>query len=455
MFFTVLRREAKEGFISFAFLSALALLTVLVPLSAYTQASYYRHIIADNELRQSIHQSENSNQSVALIRPVPPLLPFFNGVYNYVPDEVTLRSNSAFRNESSEDLAPLDWIFPKIDLSLIVGVLGSLMAILLGHDAVTGEREQGTLQLMLSSPISRRAVLAAKLTGIMLLMASSLAYIILLYTLTVRFFSGGTFQMTSSNLVGLAAYTLLSLLVLTVFATFGIAVSTMSKHSYISIIICITIWVSAVLIWPSLGPYLASSIRPVTSRQTFQRELLAKEAELIQAELSEHRSAASALQAQGVDVEVAWQRYFEIRRRWMDRKRQEIAQITDERKKEVESQLTIANRILLLSPYCSFKEALGELCGTGLQDYQSFLDATGRYEQEEFAPGSLESLAREKPWVEGSGGEDEFQFEPFRFRYPPLAERLEGVALIAGLLMLEAALIVALSLIKFNRYDVR
>jgi ABC-type transport system involved in multi-copper enzyme maturation permease subunit len=156
MFRTIIRRELHETAISFTFLFALVALTILVPLSAYIQARYYQSAVEDYAIRQGIHQAENSSQSIILIRPIPPLAPFFNGAYGGLPDEFRLRNDTVTTNTPSGDLSPLDWLFPKIDLSFLIGVLITLLPILLAHDTIAGDREQGTLKLILAGPIRRR-----------------------------------------------------------------------------------------------------------------------------------------------------------------------------------------------------------------------------------------------------------------------------------------------------------
>ena len=180
MLFIILCREIKDGFTSFTFLSAIVLVTILVPLSAGTQAFYYRGVVEDYAVRQRINSLDRTVEAAVLTRSVPSMLPFCNGVYDSLPDEVTIRSDSVLQSPSAEDVGALNWLFPDRDLTLIVGVLLTLMALLLSHDAVTGDREQGTLKMILSMAVRRRAVLMAKMLGICFLMVMTLAYCMLL-----------------------------------------------------------------------------------------------------------------------------------------------------------------------------------------------------------------------------------------------------------------------------------
>src|SRR5262245_46545251 len=214
MFRTILHRELQETCASFTFLSAIAALTILVPLSAYIQARYYQRMAEDYAVRQSIHHTENSSQSVVIIRPVPPLAPFFNGAYDNLPDEFRLLSDSATTNTPSGDLTPLDRLLPKIDLSFIIGGLMTLLTILLAHGTIAGDREQGTLKLILAGPIHRRMVLAAKLTGVILPTIVTLIYTVFLYTIVVTVFSEGTVDLSGPNLGALTVFTLVAVIML-------------------------------------------------------------------------------------------------------------------------------------------------------------------------------------------------------------------------------------------------
>jgi ABC-type transport system involved in multi-copper enzyme maturation permease subunit len=450
---TILYREIYDGITSFTFSSALALLTVLVPLSAYIQAQYYRQVIADYSVRQNIHEAENSAHAAIITRPVPPLLPLFNGVYDSLPDEITVRNDSAPRTLSSEDLRPLDWLFPKIDLGIIVGVLMTLMAVLLGHDTIAGEREQGTLKLVLSSPVSKNTVLVAKLMGVVGLMSIGLIYTVMLYVLVLTASSGGAFALSAPRLLEITILMLIAILTVVVFASLSVIISTMVKRSSVALALSIAIWVATVLIWPTLGPYIAATFWPVPPRQAVQHEMLNKEAELIRQEVSDHKRAAAELKAGNTDVEVAWQRFLEIKRLWIERKKTEIGDLTANRERQIGNQQMRARIILSLSPYGAFTESLGTLCGTGLEGQNLFLDSAEQYEREQFISASFEFLAKEKPWMSSSGTAPRFEIPPFQMPMPSRSERLQGLILPVVFLLLEIGIVLGIRFLKFARYD--
>jgi len=102
-----------------------------------------------------------------------------------------------------------------------------------------------------------------------------------------------------------------------------------------------------------------------------------------------------------------------------------------------------------------FKEALGDLCGTGTNQYQAFLASARSYDRQEFTRASFESFARQKPWIKESNGVQEFRIQPFQMRNPSLTERLQRIALPFAYVAIEIGVLLIFGLVSFARYDVR
>src|SRR6185369_4501123 len=62
-----------------------------------------------------------------------------------------------------------------VSLSSLVTYLVPLIALLLGYDAIVGERERGSLELLLSMPITRFELLLGKFAGLAAALAVSTA----------------------------------------------------------------------------------------------------------------------------------------------------------------------------------------------------------------------------------------------------------------------------------------
>jgi Cu-processing system permease protein len=60
-------------------------------------------------------------------------------------------------------------------LVTLTGLLVPLVALVLGHDAIVGERERNTLGLLLSLPVSRPGVVLAKYLGRLIALCGAIA----------------------------------------------------------------------------------------------------------------------------------------------------------------------------------------------------------------------------------------------------------------------------------------
>jgi ABC-type transport system involved in multi-copper enzyme maturation permease subunit len=249
--------------------------------------------------------------------------------------------------------------------------------------------------------------------------------------------------------------TLVALLVLIVTAALGAAISALVRRSLVALSVSTSIWIIAILILPSFVPYIASSFKEVSTFEAAQRDIALKEKELIQEELSEQRKTAADLKSQQIGVESAWQRYLELRRRWMEIRNEEIGRLVRERKKLIRDQQDFASRISLFSPYMAFKEVLGSLCDTGLASYDEFLVTVERYRQQEFLPESFDLLSRQKPWLNPANPDDRRQLRPLQVPSSALSGRLAAAVWPLSILIAEMIILIMVGILGFERYDVR
>ena len=126
------------------------------------------------------------------------------------------------------------------DLTTVVALVLSFLAVVLGFDAICGEREQGTLKLLLSHAVPRAHVLAAKLIGgalalwLPLALAFVLSLLILLANPDVSF--------SGDDWLRLGIMFLLSCLILLLVYAVSVMVSTLTRSPATSLIICLFGW---------------------------------------------------------------------------------------------------------------------------------------------------------------------------------------------------------------------
>ena len=261
MLLTLIRRELLDNLMTFRFAAAVFITLLLVVantvvllkdyeqrLTAYNKATQESH----QELREQKVYSRYAMDLIVHRRPNP--LSIFNlgldkqvgneiAVYHaFVPtiwDAVKHGANNPFLN-----------LFTSIDIALVFQGVLSLLALIFAYDAIAGERERGTLRLVLTHPIQRGYILFAKYISAMLcllvpLLISLLLSIILLTTSTSISWNGDDF-------LRIGGIVLTSLLYISLFYLIGLCISAMTRRTSTALMLSMFAWGFLVLVYPNL-----------------------------------------------------------------------------------------------------------------------------------------------------------------------------------------------------------
>lgn len=183
MFTTLLRRELLENLMTFRFAAAtLGTLLLVLANTAVLLEDYERRLADYNTAvkkhRQELHETKIYGEGeIALDRPPNPLSIFNVGLDKRLGNEILIAHNTVptlweARMNGSEN--PFLNLFSSIDLVFIFEVVLSLMTLMFAYDALAGERERGTLRLVLTNPVGRAHVLLAKYVSAMTCMLIAL-----------------------------------------------------------------------------------------------------------------------------------------------------------------------------------------------------------------------------------------------------------------------------------------
>ena len=165
--------------------------------------------------------------------------------------------------ESKYESSVFSAIFSAFDLLFVVKMVLSLFALLFAYDAVSGEKENGTLSLTLANSVPRSRLILGKAIG---------GYISLILPLLVLLLLGALMMSLNSDMdlgsAGGENWTRLFLLYgmfllyLSVFFALGLFVSSLTARSSTSFLTLLFVWVVLVLIIPKVAPAAAGWIRP-------------------------------------------------------------------------------------------------------------------------------------------------------------------------------------------------
>jgi ABC-type transport system involved in multi-copper enzyme maturation permease subunit len=147
----------------------------------------------------------------------------------------------------------------RIDWMFIVKMIFSLFAIIFTFDAISGEREKGTLTLMCANSISRSSVLLGKYLGACgtLMIPLMLGVVINLLIILVVGAIAGTVSLQLSHFLRMGLLTLMSIVYISMFVLLGLLVSTSVRRSSTSLLILLAFWVTLVMVLPNMAGIIA------------------------------------------------------------------------------------------------------------------------------------------------------------------------------------------------------
>ncbi len=162
-------------------------------------------------------------------------------------------------------------IFPSLDVSLIFKIVLSLLVLLFAYDAISGEREQGTLKLIMSSSLPRYHFLLGKIVAglITLTIPVTIAFII---GLLILVFSPMV-DLTGPDWARIGMIYIGSLIFISAMYNVGLLFSALAKESAISLMLALLFWVVSVIVIPNASVRFAAHIRPLQSRVKIESEI--------------------------------------------------------------------------------------------------------------------------------------------------------------------------------------
>jgi ABC-type transport system involved in multi-copper enzyme maturation permease subunit len=263
--------------------------------------------------------------------------------------------------------------FTALDWSFIIGVVMSFVAILFSFDAISGERERGTLKLMLSNSVSRGTVILGKLLGIFITLAVPMLIGMILSLIIVNI--SGSVPLTGSDWLRIGLMAVISLVYILLFIGLGLAVSSSMSHSSSSLLTLLLIWVVIVVLIPNTLGSVITTLRKIPSQRELQEEMTAVwENEPKRFEDSFRYGSPTQPNPDVKAIEL-----------WADRVTTRLnaeASITDEHLEAQFSQVRLARHILrFMSPAAMYNYVMESLSKTGFARHDNFVKSAHRYRE--------------------------------------------------------------------------
>lgn len=472
----IIDKEMRELLSSSKFLFTFAVCAILIILSFFIGASNYKTSVSRWEAAkaENLRQMEGVTdwlriQQTRIMLPPQPLATLVSGVSNDIgrTTEVEARGElSAYDSRYNEE--PFYAVFRFLDLQFIFLIVLSLFAVLLGFDAISGEKERGTLKLALSNAVPRSTFILGKLIGSFTALSVSLLLAMGMGALLLPIMG---VPMSGADWVRLGLIVLAGLLYFGVFLTLSVFVSSLTHRASSSFVILLVVWISAVMIIPRASVLIAGRAVDVPTVD----ELAAKKATLSSQLFADYREAMGSFKAPADKPESMEEidAFMELFNSFMDsltnirdeKMNEYAARLNEDRFNRQQQQQAFSFALARLSPAASLSLASSELAETSLSLKRRYHDAATAY-QKEYADFMKEKTGMNVGGrmlifkVEDGTEQEEEPIDPselpaFKMDEPPLSASLANASFDFGLLAFFNIFFFAASFVAFQRYDVR
>lgn len=267
----IVKREIQEHLRSMQFIIMIVLSIVLFSFNGWISAKKYDEQISRYNLGLSNTKSWRSTIQTELYMQPSPLVFAVDGGSRHTPPgyrlspKGTLRPMSAgLRNFKMPFVPEMDWAF-------VIKVVFSLYALLLAFRGISGEKECGTLRLVLSNSIKRNVLLLAKYVSILLTIGIPLLVGILVSLSVISVLLPSAVSL--SILPKIILMTLVALFYISVFIFLGLLVSSLFSRSSVVLLILLSIWILFVIVVPNVSGILSDKLANVPSEFQTARQV--------------------------------------------------------------------------------------------------------------------------------------------------------------------------------------
>jgi len=493
----IIRREFLSNILTFRFAIGLIIYLALMVVCTYISTEDYKERLEGYNSAAQQHR-EMLDKEVQVysqlvntwdlggikvdVRPTP-LSVFNQGIIDKVNNTLNFGFALAPNIDTGQrqsNINPLMKAFSSIDITLVLQIVMSLLAILFAYDSISGERENGTLALTMSNSISRGTLLLGKYIGGMLTLLAIFLPSVLVSLMMIYF--SPNISLSGDEWFKIGMFFLISLAYTSAFFLIGMFISAMTESSATTLMIALLAWTFAVILYPNMvvfavGQIMTESVTGLNIEPwEYWEEYEAEKGRYLDSlglkssdrysRITEGLSASSTgfggsytafrqVSSPESDVSAVCERfgYLEpLRVRYADRLWREVESKKFQRKVIREK---LATNLLRVSPAGAYYNSTAIISGTDSGSYENFFKQVQQYRQEVLQYANDKKLFSSPGWFIVERKESLSDFPVFRHRFETAKESFRRTAVDIMLLIAFNAIFFMASYISFLRSELR
>jgi ABC-type transport system involved in multi-copper enzyme maturation permease subunit len=335
-------------------------------------------------------------------------------------------------------------VFQAPDFAYVVNIVLSLLALLFVFDSVCGEKEHGTLKLLMSNSVPRDTVLLGKWIGGYLSIAMPFAVAVIAGFLYLS--ASGAMDLSGDDASRFAIILGVSFLYISAFFSLGLLISTLAHRGATALLMALLVWIGWILVVPNLAPIVARLAAPVPARQVIDAEQRAieREAELLQDAIRKRKVYGDPEQSERIQQE-------------SEQRQRKLEDFYEDR---MSRQISLSQNLARLSPSASYLFAVTRVAGTGPGLFDHFSAAVERFQgaHNDYRNGMFRNVeewrGREGPTLRDADWFDADDIPRLQVFSEGLSEAFNEALFDILLLTVFNVLFFMLSYVFFLRYDV-
>ena len=471
LFKTLVEKELKEIIGSTRFAVTFAVCACLIILAFYVGArnyqvsqTRYEAAIAEN-FRQMEGITEWLSVNHHIYLPPNPVASLVTGISNDIGRNIEVHGLGELSAEDSRfNNDPLFAVFRFLDLDFIFQIVLSLFAILFAYNAVSGEKEQGTLRLTFANSLPKDKYILGKISGSFLALAVPLLIPILAGCLLLPIMG---IPMSGDDWSKLALIILAGFLYFGVFLSLSVWISTLTHRSSNAFLLLLVIWIFSILILPRSAVLIAGRAVDVLSVDEMSAQKSQLNAQIWREDKDKMNEFKPDPDREVDKIMEDFQKMMQELNNERDERMRELgSRLAEQRRNEQTIQEGLAFSLARLSPSAVFSLTAMNLAGTSIDMKQHFKNSAAAYQQ------SYASFMSEKTGGTLKGGGmvmifrrdgddttptpiDPQEIPKFDYQRPSLRTVLDASFLDFGLLIFFNIIFFAGAYVTFLKYDVR